>query len=292
MQASDIAWQPFTPGGVAAFARARHLHLLIVQLLTALVSAGTVLWFLSSAWFPVIDSAVHQLPPAGEIRSGRLAWPGEPAVMLAENHFLALSVDLQHAGQVRSPAHVQLEFGRADLRMFSLLGMAQASYPAGWTVAFSREELVPWWGAWAPMLLAIAGVGLVFCLFAGWFLVATLYCPVAWLAGFFADRDLSLRAAWRLASAALIPGALFLDAAVVLYGLGALDVVRLLFAVVAHFAIGWVYLLISPFCCPPHPALAAKGSPFARPDPGSAGVPGSVSAARPNDKSNLDVRSN
>lgn len=263
MQASDIAWQPFTPAGVAAFARSRLFNLLVLQWVVALVLAGTVLWFLSSAWFPVVGSAVQRLPPGGAIRSGRLDWPGEPATVLAENHFLAIAVDLQHLGLVRSPAHVQVEFGERGIRAFSLLGMTEIQYPKGKAWAFSREELVPWWGAWSPALLAILCMGTVFWLFLMWFLLATLYCPVAWLVGFFADRGLTLRGAWRLAGAALMPGALFMEAALVGYGLGALDVVRLLAAVAAHVVIGWIYLVVGPFWCPRHPAAeSAKGNPF------------------------------
>src|SRR5947209_1020015 len=116
------AWQPVTLRGVAAFATATCGRLLLVQFVFALVSAGTVVWFLNAAWFPTVTEAIRQLPASGEIRSGKLAWPGNSPQRLAEGHFLAFTVDLKHEGEERSPAHVEVEFGRADLKIFSLLG--------------------------------------------------------------------------------------------------------------------------------------------------------------------------
>src|SRR5215510_14608302 len=102
-----MAWQPFTPGGVAAFAQARLGRLLGVQLATALVAAGTIAWFVQTAWWPMITAAITRLPEQGEIRGRQLDWHGPVTQVLAENRFLALTVDLEHAGEVRSPAHVQ-----------------------------------------------------------------------------------------------------------------------------------------------------------------------------------------
>ena len=96
------------------------------------------------------DKAIEQLPDEGEIHFGNMDWRGESPQLLAEGTFLAFSVDLEHAGDQRSPAHVQLEFGRETFRLQSLLGYTEARYPAKWMVAFNRKELKPWWGAWQP----------------------------------------------------------------------------------------------------------------------------------------------
>jgi hypothetical protein len=96
-----------------------------------------------------------------------------------------------------------------------------------------------------------------------------MYCLPVWLVGFFANRDLSLRGSWRLAGAALLPGALLLTAAIVLYGSGAFDLVRLAVAGAAHPVVGWVYLIVSPLRCPSHPAAGAiKKNPFVAPGKG------------------------
>ena len=258
-----VAWQPLTPRGVATFARAPLVRLLIVQFIVALLAAGTVVWFLHKDWFPQIGEAIRQLPPQGELRSGRLDWQGPTASRLADGRFLALIVDLDHGGEARSPAHVQVEFGRTDCRVFSLLGYVQGAYPRGWTVAFNRTELAPWWGAWAPAMLAMAAGLVAVALMVTWACLATVYSLPAWLVGVFANRDLSLLGSWRLAGAALMPGALFISAVVVLYGCGALDLVRLAAAGALHLVMGWVYLVISPLCLPRHPAVTAKENPFA-----------------------------
>jgi hypothetical protein len=98
---------------------------------------------------------------------------------------------------------------------------------------------------------------------AGWTFLATLYCLPAWLIGFFANRDCSLGGCWRMAGAALMPGALLLCAVVFLYGWGALDLVRLAAGGVAHLVLGWVYLIFSLLGLPRHPAVTAKTNPFA-----------------------------
>jgi hypothetical protein len=263
VEKAQFAWQPLTVRGVAAFARAPLGRLLIVQLIVALLAAGTVVWFLHRAWFPVISEAIRQLPLQGELRSGRLDWPGPTPARLAEGRFLALVVDLDHAGEARSPAHVQVEFGRTDYLVFSLLGYVQGAYPQGWAVAFNRTELGPWWGAWAPAILALAAGLVVVGLMVTWACLATVYSLPVWLVGFFANRDLGLWGSWRLAGAALMPGALFMCAVVILYGCGALDLVRLAAAAALHLVMAWVYLLISPWCLPRHSAAAVKANPFA-----------------------------
>ena len=256
------AWQPLTPRGVAAFGRAPLRRLLLVQLVVALLAAGTMVWFLHRCWFSTIGKAIQALPPRGTLRSGTLEWSETSPVCLAEGRFLAFVVDLDHAGQARSPAHVQVEFGRKDVKVYSLLGYAKRVYPRGQTVPFNRTELVPWWGAWAPAILAMAGGLTAGAAMVGWACLATLYCLPAWLLGFFANRDCSLTGTWRMAGASLIPGALLLCAAVFLYGWGTLDLVRLAVGWAAHLVAGWAYLFFSLVSLPRHPAAPPKTNPF------------------------------
>jgi len=260
---AQVAWQPLTIQGVAAFSRASLGRLLLVQFIFALVAAASVVWFLQWAWFPTIGEAIRQLPVQGELRSGKLDWQDRTPKCLAEGRCLALVVDLDHSGQARSPAQVQVEFGRTDFMVFSVLGFMQGAYPRDWTMAFNRTKLGPWWGAWAPAILAIVAVLTVGGLLLVWAVLATVYALAAWLVGFFANRDLSLFGSWRLAGAALMPGALFFSAAIVLYGWGTLDLVRLAGAAVMHLLIGWVYLILSPLRVPRRPLATTKENPFA-----------------------------
>jgi len=262
-----LAWEPLTPPGVAAFAGASLRRLWFVQLVFALCAAAVVVWFLKTAWFPTVGAAIQALPEQGEIRAGRLDWPATSPQLLAEGNFLAFMVDLEHEGQVRSPAHVQVEFGRNDIYLFSLLGYQQLPYPPEYIFDFNRPVLEPKWGAWRPPILWLTFGAVVAGLMLNWALLATLYSPVVWLAGFFANRDLNFRASWKLAGAALMPGALLLTAAILFYGLGTLDLVQLTAAFGAHFVIGWIYVFAAPFFTPKLAAAAAEPdkNPFAGP---------------------------
>lgn len=267
MNASDEearpAWQPLTVRGVAAFAHGSFARLLLVQLIVALLLAASVVWFLQRAWFPTISEAIHHLPPQGELRSGRLVWAANSPVCLAEGRFLAMVVDLDHTGKARSPAQVQVEFGRRDVKICSLFGYVHCPYSRAGAVPFNQPELAPWWGAWAPAILAIAGGVVAVSLMVSWAGLATLYLLPVWLLSFFADRACSLGGSWRLAGAALMPGALLMCGAILLYGWGAFDLVRFAVAGALHLIAGWVYLFASPFWLPRRvEAKAAKENPF------------------------------
>jgi hypothetical protein len=271
MQPSEqrpIAWQPITPRGVAAFAGASWRRLAVVELMVAVLAAGTVLWFLHAAWVPAMKAAIQALPESGEVRAGYLNWPTESPRALAGNRFLSFAVDLDHEGHARGPSHVQVEFGRAQVKFFSLFGFVEHRYGTGRTFPFNRPELEPWWGAWSPAVLAAVTVTMILALFFTWSVLATFYFLPLWLVGFFINRDLTVAGSWKLSSAALMPGALLLSAAIFFYGLGMLDLTRLLVAAVLHLALGWVYLFWSVVKVPWHPAvLASRGNPFASQSP-------------------------
>jgi hypothetical protein len=241
-----FAWEPLTPRGVAAFARASLERLLIVQGIFALFAAAAIVWVLSDDIFPVVGGAIEQLPDSGTLHGGRLDWRDDSPLMLAESRILAVSVDLEHGGSLRSPADFQIEFGRSSVRVFSLFGEGYLDYPNGYYVAANRPEARPVWGAWAPDILGLAAIGMFLGIYLVWFVLATVYCLPVWLVCFFANRDLGLGASWKLAGASLMPGALLMSAALVLYELGGFDLVQLCFAFGMHLVIGWVYLFVSP----------------------------------------------
>lgn len=261
------AWQPLTWRGVAAFAPASLGRLLLLQFLVAALAAGTSIWFLQTACFSVVNEALRSLPAQGEVRSGVLDWRGRSPLRLADNHFLALVIDLNHTGAIRSPAHFQAEFGQNDVTIISLAGNLRLAYPRNSVVAFNRGGLEPWWGAWRPALLVLVAVLVTGGLLLTWALLATFYCIPAWLAGFLAHRDLNLSGSWRLAGAALMPGALLLTGGLLVYGLGALDLIQLTVVCAAHLVIGWAYLLAGALALPRRPTGAAlPPNPFAAPD--------------------------
>ena len=258
------AWHPLTPYGVSLFGAASVKRLLLVQLIFALVAAATVTWFLKVDWFPAIRQAIRQLPSRGEIWLGVLDWPEASPRLLNRGDYLSFTVDLDHRGAVRSPADLQVEFGRKDIRIFSLLGYVSVGYPDDWIIAFNQRELDPWWGAWEPPILWIGAGMVVVGLMGIWTVLSTLYCPLVRLVGFLADRELGAQASWKIAGASLMPGALVLTASIGFYGLGLLNLVQLMAAAGIHLVIGWVYLVASPFFLPRLAPEAGRRNPFAR----------------------------
>ena len=217
-----------------------------MQSVFALLATVAVVWCLGDGVFPVIDAAIEQLPDAGSIHGGKLDWRDDSPVMLAEGKILAFSVDVQHGGALRSTADFQFEFGRDDLRIYSLFGEAYLAYPVGYLITANRSAARPAWGAWAPNLLGLAAIGAFFGLLFIWAVLATIYFLPVWLLCFFANRDLNFRASWKLAAAALMPGAVLLSFALVFYESGGFDLVQLCFAFGMHLVISWIYLFVSP----------------------------------------------
>jgi hypothetical protein len=257
-----VAWEPLTPRGVAAFARARLSRLLLAQFVIASLAAAVVVWFFSNGCFPTVRAAIRNLPAAGAIRSGRLDWPDNPPRLLAGGRFLAFMVDPNHSGQIQPPADVQIAFGRETVRVISLLGYVEWKYPSDWIIAFNRTELEPLWGAWEPEWLGIMVLAVAAGLMLSWTMLATVYLLPAWLIGFLANRNLNLPASWKLAGAALLPGALLFTAAIAFYGFGLLDLIQLCFLFGAHVVLGWIYLLLSQLFVSRIDAGLSKGNPF------------------------------
>jgi len=252
------AWLPLTPRGVAAFATARFRRLFWVQFVFALLATAAVGWFLYVAVAPTFRAAIDALPDDSQITTGVLVWPTnvpQPA-LLAEGRVVGVAIDLDQTGRVASSADLKLQFGRTDWQLASFFGVLHApglldtTYPLAYTVALNRVDLLPWWGAREPFLIGLVMVGMVVYLFVSWWTLSTLYAPLVWLGAFFGNRDVSLLGCWRLAGAALMPGVVFITAAIVFYGLGAFQLPQLLLAVVMHLVVGWFYLVVSVLALP------------------------------------------
>ncbi|HVU08583.1 MAG TPA: hypothetical protein VHG89_08595 [Verrucomicrobiae bacterium] len=261
----NFAWEPLTPRGVAAFAHAKFNRLFLVQFIFALLAAAVVVWFLYDGCFPIINTAIQNLPDDGEISSGKLNWQGDSSQSLADGRFLAFDVDLNHSGQIRSTkADFQVEFGRETIRVFSLFGYADFIYPEN-SMSFNRPELEAFFGAWKMEILIAAAIAVVIGLFLIWAVLATVYLSPVWIWGFFINRDLNLVAAWKLSGAALMPGALLLTVVIFAYTYGFIGLIPLGFVFGAHLILGWIYL---PLSCAFAPRIAEpkqKRNPFGRP---------------------------
>jgi len=260
MNASAFS-EPFTPRGVAAFARAKFSRLLLAQFVIAVLAAFAVAWFFYENCFSTIQTAIDNLPPDSEISSGVLEWHGDSFLELAEGRFVAFDVDISHSGQFRSTADLQIEFGHETIRAFSLFGHADFYYPPNEIISFNRTELDPLWKAWRTVILFLIILAVIIALLLSWWILATIYFLPVWLAGFFTNRDLDLRASWKLSSAALLPGALLMTAGILFYGLG-LPLVTFLFIFGAHFVLGWLYLFFGLAFLSRTSSATPKGNPF------------------------------
>lgn len=266
-EVQDNAWEPFTFNGVARFAYASAGRLWLVSVITAAICGGVVTWFLAERWSPQIEAAIAKLPEQGSIRDGSLRWPSREPVELAQSSFLAISVQPGAAPELAGPADVELSFRARELHLRSFFGYAVLPYPGGWIISLNRAEMQPWWGAWKPAFLGLAGAAVALGLLIAWPLIGLLYCPVVKLLAFYADRQTSWRGAWQSSRASLLAPGLFMAFAVVLYAFQEMTLLGLLALFVGHFALQLVYVLGSTMSLRPLPDVI-KGNPFAPPQPG------------------------
>jgi hypothetical protein len=256
-----IAWQPFTPRGIAAFAGATFGRLFIVQVVVALLAAGAAVWFLSAVWFPAAEEAIRNVSGDGAVRAGHLDITGQTTERLVTNRFLTFAIDTQSEKGHAYSADVFVVLRSGYYEVCSLFGCRTSRYPVQST-AFNRLELEARCGAWKPFLLGIAALGVIFGLLFSWGLLATIYFLFVRTFAFFADRNVTFGGSWRLCGAALLAGAVLLIAAIVGYGFGVVDVVRLLLIAVLHVVVPWVLIVFATRALPRVSAKAPK-NPFA-----------------------------
>ena len=258
-----VAWQPFTPRGIAAFASVPAGRLFAVQLVLAAISSLVVLWFLATAWFPVVRGAIETLPDTGALQARQLTSPYDSPEPLAMNRFFAAVLDTRNRVTATVAADVVVECRAREFRVCSLFGCYISPYPASWQVEFNRTGLLALWEAWRPHLLWMAAAATVAWLMIVWTLLAMIYAPAVKCVALVREREASLAACWRLAGAALMPGALLALASIVLYGLGALDLIEFLVLAGLHVLVAWVFLFLPVKHLPLRAGAVVKGkNPF------------------------------
>jgi hypothetical protein len=256
--------QPFTFGGVAGFAHVSFGWLLMFQICAAVIAAGAMVTFVELGWAPVIQRTIQQFPATGQIQQQRLSWPTTTPVRTFGSSFLCVSVDPAGSLDPAEGADLQLELGQKELRLRSFLGYVAVPYPAGYVIALNRTELEPWWGAWHLAMTVTAAAAVVAGLWLTWAVLALIYAWPVRLIAFYADRALTWLGAYRVAAAALLPGALFFSLAILAYTWHRLTLLQLLLAALLHLMIGWAFVLVTPFCLPRTPARGTVGkkNPF------------------------------
>ena len=258
------AWQPFTPLGLAAFATAGFGRIFLLLCTVALLSAGTVVWFLNTAWFPTIRVAIHELPAQGQITHQELRTPRLSSKPLAEHRFLGFVVLVSGNESTDLSSHIAVKFRRRNVDVCSIFGCLRFAYPPGWIIEFNRPELEPRWAAWEPILSGAAAVLTFLGLLLIWAALSFVYSIIGWMIAKIGKRVLTWPGSWTMSAAAIMPGALLLVAGIWTYGLGVLDVLQFVVLVAIHFLSAWVYIGFA-LRALPKGACGAGGNPFAPP---------------------------
>jgi hypothetical protein len=257
------AWQPLTFRGVAASAGARLTRLLLLELLAAVLVSVTIVWFLHRNYAPIVLQAIQNMPETARIAGGRLQ--GVPQTLISESKFLAIAVTPDLTASIGQGADLQIQLRPSDLCVGSVFQPDwgwQFNYGAATALDVSRTFLEPWWGAWQPVIWTGLILALIMLFMATWLALATVYAMPGMLIAWFADRELSWTGAWRLASAALMPGALLMILAVLSYAWHGIDLLGLSFFFVAHLIVGWVYLVAGTCARPRLSTEVSKRNPF------------------------------
>jgi hypothetical protein len=98
--------------------------------------------------------------------------------------------------------------------------------------------------------------------FASWWSLALLYVPLVKFIAFFADRAVTWGGAWRVAAAALLPGACLVALALLLYGSGVIPLFQFGLLYALHIVAGLVFVITSPFFLPKIFTAPGAKNPF------------------------------
>lgn len=254
LPAQGAAWQPVTFDGVAAFAHASWYRLLLVAGLVAAILGATAVWFVRTAWLPPLRRAIVSLPAQAEIRAGRLFWPVPGRVTLADTPFLGVAVATDGVAIPVLGGDLQIVFMADALRVTSLFGYRDFEYPQNARIPLGRTEVEAWRGAWEPYMMPGLAVLVAGGAFTGWLVLGALLALPLRVYAFLLDRSLTLGGAWRLAVAALLPGALMVAVVLAVYILRRVSLAELLLGHALQVLVGAAYLLVAPTRLPPDEA--------------------------------------
>jgi hypothetical protein len=211
------AWQPLTGRGVAAFADASFGRLFFFQLLGAIASTLALLWALQTAYVPVFNRALSQLPERASVHLGRLQWPNQNAATLADSPHFAIAVRPVDDAEPDRTADLQVELSPRSIRLGGILGYHDWPYPPAAEWNLGRLEASALWAAWRWPLRFLFSVILAAAFIGAWWILQALFSPILWTLGLMFRRNLSFGSAWRQAGAAWLTAFLFADAAIFAY---------------------------------------------------------------------------
>jgi len=234
---------PLTFGGVADYALALE-HRAVRHLVPWALGCGLLIMFaIRSAWVPTIEEAFAHLPERAEIRRGRLFWPATNPTVLANNHALSIIVNPGESTTIDRTSDVQIEFGPTEIRCRSFLGWLYIPYPSGLEGITGRSLVLPWWGAWKPMILAgVAGL-IAVGLLGSWAVVGLIYTMPASLLMGLLGKTRSFPETWRLTTVALLPASVFMVLTILAYAWERMNILVLSVMWGLHWVVGWAYVM-------------------------------------------------
>ncbi|MGC8990277.1 MAG: hypothetical protein ACP5MD_09170 [Verrucomicrobiia bacterium] len=267
-------WQPVTFGGAAALARTTTGRVFLVGMVIASLMAGAVARTFHVAWMPVIEGAIKSLPARAGIVGGRLQWPTNAPVRLADNSFLALAV----AGEGSSgltEADLAIEFTENGWRATSLLGSLFIPYPPGLSISLDPVSLLAGWLAWRPHIVAGAFIVVIVFVWLVWLMVGLVVTPFLRVYTAMLQRAATAGDCLRLGIACCMPGEIVMAVGVLVYGLRRINLAELIAVAALHVIVVASYILITPLWLPRREspeettvfkgAASAKKNPFAAP---------------------------
>ena len=88
-----FAWQPFTFGGVAAFAGEKLGRLFLAQIVMAAIIAASFVWVLGHDYAPIVSKAVQSLTEEAVFKDGEIQ--GVPDRIVSESKFLSIAIETE-----------------------------------------------------------------------------------------------------------------------------------------------------------------------------------------------------
>lgn len=272
--AESNGWQPVTFGGAAALAKTTAWRVFLVGMVIASLMAGAVARTFYVAWMPVIEGAIKSLPARASIVDGRLEWPTNAPVRLADNSFLALAVAIEGSSGL-TEADLAIEFTENGWRATSLLGSLFIPYPPGLSISLDPVSVLAGWLAWKPHIAAGAFIVAILFVWLVWLMVGFVVTPFLRIYTAMLQRAVTGGDCLRLGIACCMPGEIVMAVGVLVYGLRRINLAELIAVAALHVIVVASYMLITPLWLPRRlspdetngfkGAGSAKKNPFAAP---------------------------
>ena len=236
---------PLHPKGLVQHTGQPLSRLLAGTLLAGLLSGAVLMLPLCQCWLPVVDEAITRTPSKTVIAQATLKSSIEGQRLLAANRFISVNMVLGPHEVSSSTSDVRLLLQEHHLRVGSIAGFIDFSYPGGYQINLDSSALMPWWTSRKPFILSLIWLVISFSLVGSWLGLALIYClPIRWLAALF-GRSLRSAKAFALGLLGLGPGAIIALLAALLYGNERLSLQEYLLAMALHWVVPWIWIVLS-----------------------------------------------